>query len=67
MSIISNSNNTNNPLMQISQTNNNNNKYNKSIEEEKFWEINEKQINYVVNLFILHGIFTSFEMRTKYL
>ena len=65
MSIISNSNNSNNPLMQISQTNNNNNKYNKSIEEEKFWEINEKQINYVVNLFILHGIFTSFEMRTK--
>ena len=64
MSIISNSNNSNNPLMQISQTNN---KYNKSIEEEKFWEINEKQINYVVNLFILHGIFTSFEMRTKYL
>jgi len=67
MSIISNSNNTNNLSMQISQTNNNNNKYNKSIEEEIFWEINEKQINYVVNLFILHGIFTSFEMRTKYL
>ena len=64
MSLISNSNNTSNISKQISQINNNN-KYNKANEEEKFWEINEKQINYIVNLFILHGIFTSFEMRTK--
>ena len=28
-------------------------------------EIEERQINYAINLFILHGIFTSFELRTK--
>ena len=28
-------------------------------------EMEERQINYAINLFILHGIFTSFELRTK--
>ena len=65
MSLISNNNNTNSVSMQISSQNNNNNKCDKTNEEKDFLEINEKQINYVVNLFILHGIFTSFEMRTK--
>ncbi len=51
--------------MSLISNNNNSNKYNKANEEKEFLEINEKQINYVVNLFILHGIFTSFEMRTK--
>jgi hypothetical protein len=61
MSFLSNTNsiNTNNiNSMQISQQNNNN----KNIE---YSDINEKQINYAINLFILHGIFTSFEIRTK--
>ena len=44
--------------MQISQQNNNN-------ENIEYSDINEKQINYAINLFILHGIFTSFEIRTK--
>jgi hypothetical protein len=44
---------------------NNNNYPNKNQIEQS--EIKEKQINYAINLFILHGIFTSFELRTKYL
>ena len=61
MSFLSNTNsininNINN--MQISQQNNNN-------ENIEYSDINEKQINYAINLFILHGIFTSFEIRTK--
>ena len=44
---------------------NNNNYPNKNQIEQS--EIKEKQINYSINLFILHGIFTSFELRTKYL
>jgi hypothetical protein len=43
----------------------NNNYPNKNQIEQS--EIKEKQINYAINLFILHGIFTSFELRTKYL
>ena len=61
MSLLS---NTNNMKMQIYQQGNNNT-YIQSNEEQEISEINDKQINYVVNLFILHGIFTSFEMRTK--
>ena len=53
---INNINNINN--IQISQQNNNN-------ENIEYSDINEKQINYAINLFILHGIFTSFEIRTK--
>lgn len=61
MSFLSNTNsininNINN--IQISQQNNNN-------ENMEYSDINEKQINYAINLFILHGIFTSFEIRTK--
>lgn len=61
MSFLSNANsininNINN--IQISQQNNNN-------ENIEYSDINEKQINYAINLFILHGIFTSFEIRTK--
>ena len=61
MSFLSNTNsininNINN--IQISQQNNNN-------ENIEYSDINEKQINYTINLFILHGIFTSFEIRTK--
>jgi len=44
---------------------NNNNYPNKNQIEQS--EIKEKQINYAINLFILHGIFTSFKLRTKYL
>ena len=44
---------------------NNNNYPNKNQIEQS--EIKENQINYAINLFILHGIFTSFELRTKYL
>ena len=61
MSLLS---NTNNIKMQIYQQGNNNT-YIQSNEEQEISEINDRQINYVVNLFILHGIFTSFEMRTK--
>jgi hypothetical protein len=43
----------------------NNNYPNKNQIEQS--EIKEKQINYAINLFILHGIFQSFELRTKYL
>jgi hypothetical protein len=43
----------------------NNNYPNKNQIEQS--EIKEKKINYAINLFILHGIFTSFELRTKYL
>ena len=50
--------------MQIYQQGNDNT-YIQSNEEQEISEINDRQINYVVNLFILHGIFTSFEMRTK--
>ena len=61
MSFLSNANsininNINN--IQISQQNNNN-------ENIEYSDINEKQINYAINLFVLHGIFTSFEIRTK--
>jgi len=61
MSFLSNTNsininNINN--IQISQQNNNN-------ENIEYSDINEKQINYAINLFILHGIFTSFEIHTK--
>ena len=61
MSFLSNTNsininNINN--IQISQQNNNN-------ENIEYSDINEKQINYAINLFVLHGIFTSFEIRTK--
>ena len=61
MSFLSNTNsininNINN--IQISQQNNNN-------ENIEYSDINEKQINYAIHLFILHGIFTSFEIRTK--
>jgi len=28
-------------------------------------KIKENQLNYAINLFILHGIFTSFELQTK--
>ena len=61
MSFLSNTNsininNINN--IQISQQNNNN-------ENIEYSDINEKQINYAINLFILHGMFTSFEIRTK--
>ena len=48
----------------ISEQNNNNYPNKNQIEQS---EIKEKQINYSINLFILHGIFTSFELRTKYL
>ena len=48
----------------ISEQNNNNYPNKNQIEQS---EIKEKQINYAINLFILHGIFTSFELRTKYL
>ena len=61
MSFLSNTNNINiNNInsMQISKLNNNN-------ENIEYSDINEKQINYAINLFILHGIFTSFEIRTK--
>ena len=61
MSLLS---NTNNIKMQIYQQGNDNT-YIQSNEEQEISEINDRQINYVVNLFILHGIFTSFEMRTK--
>ena len=61
MSLLS---NTNNMKMQIYQQGNDDT-FNKSNEEQEISEINDRQINYVVNLFILHGIFTSFEMRTK--
>ena len=44
---------------------NHNNYLNKNQIEQS--EIKEKQINYAINLFILHRIFTSFELRTKYL
>lgn len=44
---------------------NNNNYPNKNQIEQS--EIKEKQINYAINLFILQGIFQSFELRTKYL
>ena len=44
---------------------NNNNYPNKNLIEQS--GVEEKQINYAINLFILHGIFTSFELRTKYL
>ena len=40
--------------------------YSNNIQQEQS-EIKEKQLNYAINLFILHGIFTSFELRTKYL
>ena len=43
----------------------NNNYPNKNQIEQS--EIKERKINYAINLFILHGIFTSFELRTKYL
>ena len=61
MSFLSNTNsininNINN--IQISQQNNNN-------ENIEYSDIIEKQIKYAINLFILHGIFTSFEIRTK--
>jgi len=61
MSLLS---NTNNTKMQIYQQSNTNT-FNQSNEDQEISEINDRQINYVVNLFILHGIFTSFEMRTK--
>lgn len=61
MSLLS---NTNNIKMQIYQQGNDNT-YIQSNEEQEISEINDRQINYVVNLFILHGIFTSFEMNTK--
>ena len=61
MSLLS---NNNNMKMEIYQQENDNT-FNKSNEEQEISEINDRQINYVVNLFILHGIFTSFEMRTK--
>ena len=61
MSLLS---NTNNMKMQIYQQGNDDT-FNKSNEEQEISEINDRQINYIVNLFILHGIFTSFEMRTK--
>ena len=48
----------------ISEQNNNNYPNKNQIEQS---EIKEKQMNYAINLFILHGIFTSFELRTKYL
>ena len=48
----------------ISEQNNNNYPNKNQIEQS---EIKEKKINYAINLFILHGIFTSFELRTKYL
>ena len=48
----------------ISEQNNNNYPNKNQIEQS---EIKENQINYAINLFILHGIFTSFELRTKYL
>ena len=38
--------------------------YSNNIQKEQP-EIKEKQLNYAINLFILHGIFTSFEIRTK--
>jgi len=38
--------------------------YSNNIQQEQS-EIKEKQLNYAINLFILHGIFTSFEIRTK--
>ena len=38
--------------------------YSNNIQQEQS-EIKEKQLNYAINLFILHGIFTSFELRTK--
>ena len=38
--------------------------YSNNIQQEQS-EIKEKQLNNAINLFILHGIFTSFELRTK--
>ena len=38
--------------------------YSNNIQQEQS-EIKEKQLNYAINLFILHGIFSSFEIRTK--
>ena len=38
--------------------------YSNNIQKEQS-EIKEKQLNYAINLFILHGIFSSFEIRTK--
>ena len=38
--------------------------YSNNIQQEQS-EIKEKQLNYAINIFILHGIFTSFEIRTK--
>jgi len=52
---------------QISEQNNNN--YNNNMinnsEQLNISEIKERQINYAINFFILHKIFTSFELRTK--
>jgi len=38
--------------------------YSNNIQQDQS-EIKEKQLNYAINLFILHGIFSSFEIRTK--
>ena len=53
---------------QISEQNNNNYNNNNMInnnEQLNISEIKERQINYAINIFILHKIFISFELRTK--
>ena len=53
--------------IQISeQNNNNNNNYvTNNNDQLNVTEMKERQINYTINYFILHSIFTSFEFRTK--
>ena len=54
---------------QISEQNNNNDYNNNYMinnnEQLNISEIKERQINYAIYFFILHRIFTSFELRTK--
>lgn len=50
--------------IQISEQNDKN-IYNSNILNNPQLEEKENQINYAIYLFILHGIFTSFELRTK--
>ena len=53
--------------IQISEQNNNdnNNYVTNNNDQLNVTEMKERQINYTINYFILHSIFTSFEFRTK--
>ena len=54
--------------IQISEQNNNDNNNNyvtNNNDQLNVTEMKERQINYTINYFILHSIFTSFEFRTK--